>query len=164
MKLTERVVALAAAVVACIFGSTTMADSLWQTIELEGDNPPFYLDCLGENVIEHYWVTIVSREFESPSGNSHYIEHWTYDSLWTGEDTGHKWLSQGQSPGSFQVMKGEVGQWTSRARAIPVEEDEPSFRFNTRFKYTVDANGDLRVSYLPPADLNDIFRCLGPDR
>ena len=161
MKLTKKLVVLLATVVASIFGSTTMADSLWQTIEFE-DGGTFYIDCLGENIIAQNWITVEYREFSSPSGNYHYIEHWTWEGVWTGEDTERVWLAEGLSPGSFQVMKGEVGQWTSRVRIIPYEGDGPRLMLKSRFKYAVDANGNLRVSYEPPNVVNDVVRCLGP--
>lgn len=161
MKLTKKHVTLVSAMIASLLGSSAMADSNWQTYEFE-DGGTFYVDCLGENITAQNWITVVSREFTSPSanGNYHYIEQWTWDAEWTGDDSGNVWLGEGLSPGSFQVMKGEVGQWTSRVRLIPFEGDGPRIMVKSRFKYTVDANGNLRVSYVPiQADV----RCLGPN-
>lgn len=158
MKMTKKLVAMLATVVASIFGSTIMAANPWQTYEFE-DDYTFYIDCLGENIIAHEWVTVEYRGFDSPSGNSHYIDHWTFEAEWIGEDTERVWLIEGKSPGSFQVMKGEVGQWTSRVKAIPFEGDGPMLMLKNRYKYTVDANGNLRVSYISDPDI----RCLGPN-
>jgi hypothetical protein len=162
MKLTKRPVVLMATVVATLLGSSALADSLWQIDEFDYAGGPEYVSCLGEEVSWYTWGTIRFREFETPSHNSHYIEHWTWDVIWMGEDTGRVWFAEGQSPGSFHAAKGEVGQWTSQEMAWPAEGDGPMFRYNQRFKYTFDANGELRVFFEPPADISDWIKCLGP--
>jgi hypothetical protein len=162
MKLFRNYVVLAAALLITVIGSSAMAKSMWQIIEFDNPIEPGYVSCLGEEVGGYIWVTIRSREFETPSGNFHYIEYWTWEAEWLGETTGRVWLGDGKSPGAFNAAKGEVGQWTSRELARPIAGDGPRFRYNVRFKYAVNANGDLRVFYEPPEALNDWIRCLGP--
>ena len=161
MKLTRNAVVLVAALFATLFGSSAMAESMWQTMEDDWAMEPEYIDCLGEVVSGHTWVTIKYREFETKKGSYHYIEHWTWVDEWIGEETGRVWLGEGFSPGSFHTAKGDVGQWTSHGVALPVVGDGPMFRYNARFKYAVNANGDLRVLYTP-GDWSDVIRCLGP--
>ena len=138
-----------------------MAKSQWQIDEFDFINPAEYVSCLDEHVSQHVWVTTRYREFETPSGTSHYIEHWTWDAEWIGQLTGNVWIGYGRSPGSFHAGKGEVGQWTTRELAIPVVGDGPKFRYNQRFKYTFNANGDLKVLHEPPLALDDWVRCVG---
>ena len=162
MKLTRDYVVLAAALFATLLGSSAMAKSMWQTMQFDFSYPPEYVSCLGEEMSSHVWATVRYREFETPKGNSHYIEYWTWEQDWMGETTGRAWLGEGASPGSFHAARGEVGQWTSRELARPVIGDGPKFRYNLRFKYTVNANGDLTVFYTYPEALDDQIRCLGP--
>lgn len=162
MKLTKIPIIFMTTVVSTFVGSNALADSLWQVAEFNYAAGPVHVTCLGEEMSWYTWGTIRFREFETQSRNTHYIEHWTWDSIWMGEDTGRVWFAEGQSPGSFHSTKGEVGQWTGQERAWPAEGDGPMFRYNQRFKYTLDANGELRVLSEPPADINDLIRCLGP--
>lgn len=162
MKLTKKLVVLVAAMFATLLASSAVAKSPWQILEEEWEFEAGYADCLSEVVSVHYWVTIRFREFETPSGNIHYIEYLTWEGEWVGQSTGRVWLEKGQSPGSSQVAKGEVGQWTSRGLAEPVVGDGPKFRYNQRYKYTVNANGELKVSFEPPEVFADWIRCLGP--
>ena len=120
MNLTKKTAILAAAVFATLLGSSAVANSQWQIDEFDFVNPAEYVSCLGEHVSAHVWVTIRYREFETPSGTSHYIEYYTWDAEWIGQLTGNVWISYGRSPGSFHGGKGEVGQWNSRELAIPV--------------------------------------------
>ena len=162
MKLIKNAVVLLAASFAAMLGSSAAATSMWQTLEFDEPSPITYVGCLGEEVSGHVWYSIRYREFDTPSGNSHYIEYWTWDAEMIGLATGRVWLSKGKSPGSFHAAKGEAGQWTSSELAIPVVGDGPRLRYNMRFKYTFNANGELKVLALPPDDVNDWFRCLGP--
>jgi hypothetical protein len=162
MKLTKSSVVLVATAVAALVWSNAPADSSWQVAEFDYVAGPVHVSCLGEEMSWYTWGVIRFREFETQSRNSHYIEHWTWDSIWIGEDTGRVWFAEGQSPGSFHSAKGEVGQWTGHERARPAEGDGPMFRYNQRFKYTVDANGELRVFLEPPEDIDDLIKCLGP--
>ena len=163
MNLTKKVAILAAAMFATLLGSSAVAKSQWQIYEFDFVNPAEYASCLGEHVSQHGTFTIRYREFETPSGTSHYIEYWTWEAEWIGQLTGNVWIGYGRSPGSFHVGKGEVGQWTTRELAIPVVGDGPKFRYNQRFKVTVNANGELKVLVEPPLALEDWVRCLGPN-
>ena len=162
MNVMNRLLVVAASVLAIFFGYSAVAKSPFQVIEFEFPLAPEWVSCLGEPVSGYVWVTLKSREFETPSGNYHYIEYWIFDAEWIGQDTSRVWLGKGQSPGTVHTAKGEVGQWTSRELARPVVGDGPKFRYNMRFKYTVNANGDLKVFYEPPVPLDDWIRCLGP--
>ena len=161
MKRTRNYIIVVAAMLAILSGSSAVAKSAWQTIEFDYPMGPEYVSCLGEPLYVHTWVTMRYREFETPSGNYHYIEYWNWEDEWIGEETGRAWLGEGKSPGSFHAANGEVGQWTSSGMARPIIGDGPKLRYNQRFKYAVNANGDLRVFYEPPESLNDTIRCLG---
>jgi len=163
MNLTKKLVVLMVAVFVTLLGASVAAKSPWQTTEFDFLHGPEYVSCLGEEVTVHNWITIRFREFETLSGNYHYIEYWTWDAEWIGQDTGRVWLGNGKSPGTIHAAKGEVGQWTSRELARPIIGDGPKFRYNQRFKYTVNANGDLKVFYEAPAPLDDLVHCLGPN-
>ena len=162
MKMTRISVVILAAAFVVLLGSTAVAKSMWQTDSFDEPVDIGYVGCLGEELAGHVWFTIRYREFETPTGNSHYIEYWTWDAELIGQATGRVWLSKGKSPGSFHAAKGEVGQWTSNELAIPVVGEGPRLRYNQRFKYTVNANGELKVFFTPPESLSDWFRCLGP--
>jgi len=162
MKATRIAVVILAAAFATLLGSFAVAKSMWQTVEFEEFLDIGYVGCLGEDLTSHYWITIRYREFQTPSGTSHYIDHWTWDGELVGQATGRVWLSTGGSAGSIQAAAGEVSQWTSNEVAIPVVGEGPRLRYNQRFKYTVNANGELKVFAAPPDSLSDWFRCLGP--
>jgi hypothetical protein len=161
MKLTRNEVVLVAALFAILAGSSAMAKSNWQTMEFDYPLGPEYIDCLGEELSVYTWATIKYREFETQSGTYHYIEHWTWEDEWIGQETGRVWFGEGKSPGSFHAAKGEVGQWASSGMARPIVGEGPNIRYNQRFKYTFNANGDLRVFFEPPESLNDTIRCVG---
>lgn len=173
MNLTKNFVVLMIAVFAILLGSFALAKNPFQTEEFEiiipdPDDPGdpgtgMYISCLDEYVGIHVFVTIRFREFDTPSGNNHYIEYWKSEAEWTGlGGTNRTWFSHGHSPGAFHVGPGDIGQWTSHEMAKPVAGDGPKFRYNQRFKYTFNANGDLKVLWEPPEDLADWIRCLGP--
>ena len=161
MKMAKISVVILAAAFVALLGSSAVAKSMWQTVEFDEPVDIGYVGCLGEELAGHVWFNVRYREFETASGNFHYIEYWTWDSELVGQATGRVWLGKGKSPGSFQTVKGEVGQWTSKELAIPVVGEGPRLRYNQIFKYTVNANGDLKVFSAPPENLSDWFRCLG---
>ena len=162
MKITKKFIVMLAASLPILSGSSAVAKSMWQTIEFDEPSGITYVGCLGEEVSSYVWYSIRYREFETPSGTSHYVAYWRWDAEMVGLATGRVWLSEGRSPESVHAAQGEVGQWTSNELAIPVVGDGPRLRYNMRLKYTFNANGELKVLALPPDDLNDWFRCLGP--
>ena len=161
MKMTKISAAILAAAIATILGSSAIAKGMWQTVEFDEPFDIGYVSCLGEELSGHVWFSIRYREFETPSGNSHYIDSWTWNSELVGQATGRVWLGKGGSPDSIQAAKGEVNQYTSHEIAFPVVGKGPRLRFNQRFKYTVNANSELKVLFEPPENLSDWFRCLG---
>lgn len=162
MNVTRISVVFLAAAFSTLVGSSAVAKSMWQTVEFEEFLDIGYVSCLGEELASHYWITITYRELGTPGGTFHYIDHWTWDGELIGQATGRVWLSTGRSAGSTQAAKGEVSQWTSNELAIPVIGEGPRLRYNQRFKYTVNANGELKVFFAPPDSLSDWFHCLGP--
>ena len=171
MNLTKKLVVLIVAVFVTLLGSSAAAKSPFQVIYDHWQVGPEYISCLDENVIVDVNATIRFREFETPSGNYHLIEYWTYENYIFGLDTGRVWLDNGRNPGTtlvrdWVVLRG-VYQSTSHglARPIPIPEieDGPKFRYNQRWKITYNENGDLKVLYEPPESLDDWFRCLGPN-
>ena len=60
-----------------------------------------------------------------------------------------------------RVEKGQVEQWVSNIKFIPLDEKAPAYFYQDDFKITVNANGELVV--LHEEDLVGAnFRCLGP--
>lgn len=161
---TRNIAVLGVAVFGAVLGTSAMANSMWQIIEFDEPMELGYISCLGEELNGHVWYTIKLREFETPSGNSHLIYYWTWESEWIGQSTSRVWISSAKSPGAEHASKGEVGQWTSHELALPVVGDGPRFRYNMRAKYTVNANGELKVFVVPPESFDDWLRCLGPDK
>ena len=152
-----------AAVFATLLGSSSLAvaKSGWQTEELYFGTWTEYVNCLEETVELDLSFTIKYREFETPSGTYHYVESWSWVGTLVGLDSERVWIEEGFSPGAIVVAKAEVGQWTAHGVAKPVVGDGPRLRYSRRFKYTINANGDLKVEYESPA-FGSQARCLGP--
>jgi len=162
MNLHKQLAILTAAMFATLIGPLVFAKTPFQTVEFSFSDEGIYIGCLGESVDVHTSVTVRYREFETPSGNYHYVDDWRFDSEWVGVLTGWTWLSKGHSTGVINDGSAYVEQWTGHEMAFPVTGDGPKFRYNQLFKLTVNAKGELKVLKLPPEDINDLIRCLGP--
>lgn len=121
----------------------------------------YYNPCAGEMVHANDIVEGRGHVFETKNGTVHVLDNWRLYHTQTGLSSGREWIGEGVSPfqGSFTVDAGSVNQWVSRIRFTPVVAGDPKFMYQVQYKVTVNANGELVVERLTPAD--DAFRCLG---
>ncbi|MBP1688693.1 MAG: hypothetical protein H6Q33_4836 [Deltaproteobacteria bacterium] len=134
-----------------------------EVLPFEFDNPPVYNDCVGEIVNGHVVGETRYHEFETPSGTFHIVDQWRFKVYQTGTISGRVWVGYAVSPFQMntRVEKGQVEQWVSNIKFIPLDEKAPAYFYNDDFKITVNANGELVV--LHEEDLVGAnFRCLGP--
>ena len=132
-------------------------------LPFEFDNPPVYNDCVGEMVTRHVVGETRYHAFETPSGTFHLIDNWRFKVYQTGTISGRVWVGHAVSPFQMnaRVEKGQVVQWVSNIRFIPLDDNTPAYFYMDDFKITVNANGELVV--LHEEDLVGAnFRCLGP--
>ena len=134
-----------------------------EVLPFEFDNPPVYIECVGEIVNGHVVGEARYHEFETPSGTFHIVDQWRFKVYQTGTISGRVWVGHAVSPFQMntRVEKGQVVQWVSNIRFVPLDEKAPAFFYQDDFKITVNANGELVV--LHEEDLVGAnFRCLGP--
>ena len=134
-----------------------------EVLPFEFDNPPWYNDCVGEMVTRHVVGETRYHEFETPSGTFHIVDQWRFKVYQTGTISGRVWVGDAVSPFQMntRVEKGQVVQWVSNIRFVPLDEHAPAFFYMDDFKITVNANGELVV--LHEEDFTgEGFRCLGP--
>ena len=134
-----------------------------EVLPFEFDNPPVYNDCVGEIVNGHVVGETRYHEFTTPSGTFHIVDQWRFKVYQTGTISGQVWVGSGVSPFEMntKLEKGEVQQWVSNIKFVPVGEKAPAYFYEDDFKITVNANGKLVV--LHEEDLVGAnFRCLGP--
>ena len=164
MNLNKRLVVLMTAVFATFIGSLAVSESPFTVEEWNYVEEDVYVSCLGEFVDGEFWVTYKYREFETPSGVTHYVEHFSWYSEYTGQDTGRIWVGKGVSPGAFHTgPEGvpDIGQFTNHEVAKLVVGKGPKIRNYARLKFTVNANGELKVYVEPPVDFSDWLSCVG---
>ena len=134
-----------------------------EVLPFEFDNPPVYNDCVGEIVNGHVVGETRYHEFTTPSGTFHIVDQWRFKVFQTGTISGRVWVGYAVSPFQMntRVEKGQVEQWVSNIKFIPLGEQAPAYFYHDDFKITVNANGELVV--LHEEDLVGAnFRCLGP--
>ena len=157
-------VSFAAAAMTLVASGTFAKDPVGnEVLPFEFDNPPVYNDCVGEIVNGHVVGETRYHEFETPSGTFHIVDQWRFKVYQTGTISGRVWVGYAVSPFQMntRVEKGQVEQWVSNIKFIPLDEKAPAYFYNDDFKITVNANGELVV--LHEEDLVGAnFRCLGP--
>jgi len=129
------------------------------------DEPPFYVPCLGEFVAFYAFGEGRYHEFETPSGTIHILDNWTFNSYRYGMTSGTVWYGYQVSPFQLnaRLEKGEVQQWVSKGRFVPLEGNAPAFIGQDTFKITINANGELVVMRDETPDGEDM-RCVGPGK
>lgn len=134
-------------------------------VPFEFDNAPFYVPCLGEVVDGYGFGEARYHEFETPSGTVHILDHWTFTIYNQGMTSGTIWVGHAESPFQWNLKldKGEVQQWVSRGRFVPLEGTAPAYIGQDTFKVTFDANGDLVVLHEETLDGEDMH-CVGPKK
>ena len=166
MMLKNRLVVLMTAVLATFIGSSAVSQSAFTVEEWHDEIEDIYVSCLGEFVDAEYWLTYRYREFETPSGVIHYVEHFSWYSQYTGQDTSRVWVGKGVSPGAFHTGPDglpDIGQWTNHEMSKLIVGKGPKIRNKARLKFTVNANGELKVLILPPEDFSDWLDCVGKE-
>lgn len=122
---------------------------------------PFYLDCIDEMVEGTAQWDTRFHAFETKSRTTHIVDNWSYRVLYTGMTSGHQWYGEGVSPSTanIRVDKGFTYQSTSSSVLRPLDRGAPAFVFRGVWKITVNANGELKVSFSP--DPERAYVCLG---
>lgn len=164
MKTLRQLTALLTAVFAMLFTPITAANNGVEFIEEYLEVDPIYVPCLSEHISGKYWITVAAKSFETPSGVFHEFGNWRYRSEWTGVNSGDIWVAKGVSPGSVHAGPGYVEFFRTSERAKILSGDGPDWILKLELKITVNANGDLKVLILPPDELADAWRCLGPKK
>lgn len=136
-----------------------------QIIYIEYQNPPFYVPCLGEEVLGYGFIEARFHQFETPSGTVHILDHantWTIYN--TGLTSGKIWVGYAQGPfeSNIRLEKGEVAQYVGKARFVPIDGHGPEWFGGGSFKLTINANGEVVVQNTTP-DPGE-FKCVGPTK
>ena len=136
-----------------------------EVLPFEFDNPPVYIECLGEIVNGHVVGETRYHEFTTPSGTFHIVDQWRFKVYHTGTLSGRVWVGYAVSPFQMntKLEKGQVVQWVSTIKFVPVGEKAPAYFYEDDFKITVNANGELVVLHEEDV-LNLNYRCLGPQK
>ena len=134
-------------------------------VPFEFEVPSFYVPCLGEEVGGVVFGEARYHEFETPSGVFHVLDQWTFKSYRYGLSSETVWLGNQGSPFQWntKIDKGEVQQWVSRGRFVPLDGHAPAFVGQDTFKVTINANGELVVMRDETPDGEDM-RCVGPGK
>ena len=136
-----------------------------EVLPFEFDNPPVYIECVGEIVNGHVVGEARYHEFETPSGTFHIVDQWRFRVYQTGTISGRVWVGYAVSPFQMntKLEKGQVQQWVTNIRFVPVGELAPAYFYNNSFKITVNANGDV-VVFHDEIPASEGYRCVGPNR
>jgi len=163
MKMTKKIGTISAiGVVALVAGSAWGNNGVQNYTYDDVVGPPgIYVDCLGENITLVVHVTGSYHEFETPSGTYHLLDNWKIRWEVTGLITGRTWVGKGVSPFQWNAGPGETNQWVSRITVKPLTGDGPVFKFENKFKITVNANGELVVDRPFYEDPENVYRCVG---
>jgi hypothetical protein len=153
----QRILTVPVACLAVFGGASVMAANGIQNDEFDASDE-LYVDCLGEVIEYEEHIDIRFHEFETPSGNYHLVDRWTFTLTATGMTTGRMWFGVLQSPGELNSGPSEVFQYAIRGVIRGIGNDTPNFAWTGSYKSTVNANGELVVE-------NDsggfLARCLG---
>ena len=134
-----------------------------EVLPFEFDNPQVYNHCVGEIVNGHVIGETRYQEFETPSGTFHVVDQWQVKIIDTGTISGRVWVGYGVSPFQLntRVEKGQVQQWVSNIKFMPLDEKAPAYFYQNNFRVTVNANGELVVLH-EAESMESAYRCLGP--
>ena len=133
-----------------------------QIISFEYENPVFYVACLGEELRGYGFVEARFHQFETPSGTVHILDNWN---TWTiyeiGLTSGTIWVGHGVGPSqsNIRLEKGQVTQFVSKGRFVPIDGHGPEWFGGGSFKLTINANGEVVVLNTTP-DPGE-FKCVG---
>jgi len=136
-----------------------------EVLPFEFDNPPVYIECLGEIVNGHVVGETRYHEFTTPSGTFHIVDQWRFKVYQTGTISGRVWVGYAVSPFQMntKLEEGQVQQWVTSIRFVPVDEHAPAYFYNNSFKITVNANGEV-VVFNDEIPASDGYRCVGSNK
>jgi hypothetical protein len=157
MNLLKRVVVSIMAVSTILIWSNASAGNPFETEEFE-DSGFFYIDCLNEWVTLDHRGSLRWREFETPSGNFHFLETASWEGEWFGNSSSQTWYTRGVYHVGEHMGPNEIIEWTVNMIAKPVSGDGPKLKMYTVFKFIVDANGEIRAEI--GTEWNQV-RCFG---
>jgi hypothetical protein len=156
--------------VACLVAGGAFADRPigiigTQVRPIERENGPFYMPCLGEEVINYVFGEARYHIFQTSSGTQHFIDMWLVKSFLVGQDTGTVWLGYANSPLEFnaKLEQGAVRQWVVHWRFVPDGGHGTEVVGQNTWKYTVNANGEL-VMLNDETPSEDVWNCVGPEK
>ena len=136
-----------------------------EVLPFEFDNPPVYIECVGEIVNGHVVGETRYHEFTTPSGTFHIVDQWRFKVYQTGTISGRVWVGYGVSPfqTNTKLEKGQVVQWVSNIKFVPVDEHAPTHFYKNSFKITVNANGEV-VVFNDEVPASEGFKCVGSNK
>ena len=162
MKLQLRLLAIAMLVIAAFSFSTVQANNGVEIFEYEDVVEGLYLDCVGETLTKQLFVRGKFHAFVTPAGKFHFIENWTYTTIFTGETTGRIWTGHGAGPTVFNLGPGETLQLRERGVQKPLTGDGPKFKYSMYLMWTSNANGDFVVYQdMLNVPFEDVAECIG---
>jgi hypothetical protein len=141
---SKKVLAAAVGCLAMLNGSSAISGNGMQFDEFEASGE-LYVDCLGEVIAFEERIETATLEFETPSGNYHYIDQWKFYLTATGMTTGRMWFGVLPSPSQFHSGPVTVGQYAIRGVIKGIGKGTPNFAYSGSYKLTVNANGELVV-------------------
>jgi len=136
-----------------------------EVLPFEFDNPPVYIECVGEIVNGHVVGETRYHEFTTPSGTFHIVDQWRFKVYQTGTISGRVWVGYAVSPFQMntKLEKGQVQQWVTSIRFVPLDEHAPAYFYKNSFKITVNANGDV-VVFNDQIPASEGYKCVGPKK
>ena len=127
----------------------------------------FYVSCLNDTLNGTIYVTTRSHSFETPSGNTHFIEGFFGTGYVYSKTTGNTWIVRFAIPqkGNMKVTQGQTLKVIDRENYIPDEGNGRHWFVEYWFNLTVNANGELVVEREVPSDggygPDGYARCVG---
>jgi hypothetical protein len=62
-----------------------------------------------------------------------------------------------------KLEEGQVQQWVTSIRFVPVDEHAPAYFYNNSFKITVNANGEV-VVFNDEVPSSEGYKCVGSNK
>jgi hypothetical protein len=125
----------------------------------------WYVPCLNDTLHGTVYYTMRAHSFDTPSGNSHWIESFYGVGYIYSKTTGNTWTQRFKFPinGNVKLGKGETYKLLATLVYVPDEGDGPLWFEEFSVMIVVNANGELKVERESPPglDFGDRTRCAG---
>lgn len=160
MNRTRKICALMGTAVVCaglLGGALAGASNGIQFTEFDVEGP-FYVDCVDEYVYFKEHIKIAYHEFETPSGNFHVVDKWTFTLTGEGESTGRLWAAVLPSPTTMNFGPAQTTTIFIKGVVRALTDDTPAFFWDLTYQSTVNANGEM---VFQRGDGIPVARCLG---